>query len=114
MLLKVSTAIKRMHLNRVRPLLPELADNRDQVVPGDWTPPFPGMGLPFLIRCRDPDDSTSINDDVSATVSTPVEFASPMVQNLNVLHQEVGGSSNDNATIFSTHSGRVVKAVQCS
>ena len=114
-LLKVGTAIKRMHLNRVRPLLPELADNRDQVVPGDWTPPlFQEGGLPFLIRCRDPDDSTSINDDASATVSTPVEFASLMVQNPNVLRQEASGSSNDNATILSTHSGRVVKAVQCS
>ena len=38
MLLKVGTAIKRMHLNQVRPLLE--ADNRDQVVPGDWTPPL--------------------------------------------------------------------------
>ena len=58
-----------MYLNRVRPLLE--TDNRDQVMPEDWTPPlFQEGSCPPSSSAGDLDDSASFNDDASATINT--------------------------------------------
>ena len=77
-------------------------------MPQDWTPPlFHEGGCPAPPGGEDPDDSTSAN------TSTPEEFASQMKQCPDVLEQTAEGlSSDDNATIITTRSGRVVKPVE--
>ena len=51
--------------------------------------------------------------ETSANTSTPEEFASQMKQCPDVLEQTAEGlSSDDNATIITTRSGRVVKPVE--
>ena len=71
------------------------------------------MGCPPSSGAGEPDDNASSDDDASATVNTPEEFTLPMAQNPDVLQQNMGGSSNDNTTILTTHSGWVVKPAQC-
>lgn len=111
MFLKVGTATERVHLNWVRPcwrLTTEIKRCQETGLP----PYFQEGGCPPSSGAGDPNDSISSNDDASATVSTPVEIASPMVQNPYILQQEAGDSSNDNATVHTSHSAWVVKPVQ--
>ena len=78
--LRVGTAVRGVHLNRIRPLLE--GDIMDPVVPEDWTPPlFQEGGCPAppggenlaenLCRVSCPQD-VGVTCCISAAVSTPV------------------------------------------
>ena len=110
--LKVGTTVRGVHLNRIRPLLK--GDNRDPVVPEDWTSPmFQEGGCPAPPGGEGPDGSTPTEGDVSFDTSTREELASPTEQRPEVLEQAAEGLSSDsNATVMTTCSGRVVKPVK--
>ena len=107
--LRVGTAVRGVHLNRIRPLLE--GDIMDPVVPEDWTPPlFQEGGCPAPPGGENQDDSASTDASANSTLE---EFASPTEQHPDVRDQTVEGLSSDgNTTAVTTRSGRVVKPVE--
>ena len=112
MFLKLGTSVRGVHVNRVRPLLE--ADSRNQLVPGDWSPPlfFEGEGPPSseMENSVDPVDSTLTRDQASAT-TTPEELTLPMEQHSESSEHPENSSPSAESNTVTTRSGRVVKPV---